>query len=177
MRSPVRAFLSLAAAVSLSNPTEPTPADRRTLRTVVQLERAAIVIAFVSGVGLLVVGQHPINEPMPSETSRMIWTFLAGAATSVVAGLPLVALAIWRRMSRRWGGGGLQRLLEWLPPSMRDDAEGLMREFADVRDRDRARGGAPWLTLLKCGWFLTVYVLRTAIGLAFAALIGRLLRL
>lgn len=143
---------------------------------------SATGVALSSSVGAFAIRMRYIGGVMPAEGSVMFSALtgvIEGIATSGIATMLMTAVFFWRRAGRVGRPSGLHvaRLLLWLPPSMRDDAEGLIREFADVRDRDRARGGAPWWTMLKCAWFLACYVLRAALALAFAALVGRLLRL
>lgn len=67
------------------------------------------------------------------------------------------------------------RVLNLLPPAIRDDAEALIRELVDVSDDHRARGVPRCWTHLKCGWYLLVYVLRAGVAAAFGVLVGRML--
>jgi predicted metal-binding membrane protein len=97
-------------------------------------------------------------------------SFVAAVLTSLAAGLTIWEIGLVRIRPLR-----VEAFLVLLPPSMRPDAEGMIREFADVRDADRAAGVGPWITNLKCAWYLFVYVARSFISAVLEAVIGRLL--
>lgn len=71
--------------------------------------------------------------------------------------------------------GCVQALLAFLPRSIRDDAEGMIREFAERRDGHRAAGRGTWFTVAVCGWDFIGYVVRSATYVVFTKLLGKLI--
>jgi hypothetical protein len=145
-------------------------------RPVRNISLCAVGVVLCGAIALRTLASIPLYGPMPVEIARLMEALWAGVGAGVASLTSGAAVAAWRARRVADLPSAVARLLQWLPRSMRDDAEGLIREFADVRDDDRRRGRFRVWTVLKCGWFMAVYVLRAAIALAFAELVGRLLR-
>ncbi len=89
-------------------------------------------------------------------------------------------ITVTKQRLHRWTNRGpiasrVQALLAWLPRSIRDDAEGMIREFAELRDAHQAAGRGNWFTVAVCGWDFLGYVVRSATNVVFTKALGKLI--
>jgi hypothetical protein len=54
-------------------------------------------------------------------------------------------------------------LLNCFPRAIRDDAEGMFREFVELRRREREAGRPLWRTAIKCTWYVSAFLIGTAV--------------